>query len=172
MGIMADRLNKMVVTVSSPDGQIEGVLRDRDAVSVEFRVGTYRRYQERTLEYQLARLATLLWTGYQRGYNDAVAAATGRPVQDGRHLWDARRRAFRDAQAATVAEGMSVGERVFITNTGMLSWQVVIKDGTIAAVDEKEFAVECVSAFDRLMMDYRHKMALLRAEHYGTGRPR
>ncbi|MGH8882836.1 MAG: hypothetical protein ACRD0P_36765, partial [Stackebrandtia sp.] len=77
MGIMADRLNNMVVKVSSPDKQIEAGLRDRDAVTVTFRADSYSRYTERTLEYQLSRLATLLWTGYQRGYNDAVSEVMG-----------------------------------------------------------------------------------------------
>lgn len=168
MGIMADRLNSMVIRVSSPDGQIEGVLRDRDAVSVTFRGDTYRHYQERTLEYQMSRLATLLWTGYQRNYNAAISEVMGYPVKEERHLWDANRRRFRDEQSRTVAEGMSPGKCVYIQNTGMLSWQFVIRDGTLTEIDDQEFAAECLAAFHSLMADYRVKMARLRAEHYGV----
>lgn len=168
MGIMADRLNNMHVQVSSPDGQIQGVYRNRDDLSLSFTGSSFKHYQERTLEFQLSRLALLLWTGYQRVYDNAVSEVVGHPVKDERHTWDANRRRFREEQAKTVVQGMSDGKQVYLENTGMRNWHVVIKDGTVQTLDEEQFNTECVSAFYALMADHRMKMAALRNKHYGV----
>lgn len=168
MSIIADRLDNMDITVSSPDGNIDGRYRRRGELTLEFRGNAYERYRQHTLEHQLARLATLLWTGYQREYDTAVSEVVGHPVKDERHLWDANRRRYREAQRETAASGMSAGGRVYVENTGMLTWHVVIRDGTLGELAAAEFASECVSAFGALMNDYRSKMAALRAEHYGV----
>ena len=168
MGIMADRLDAMVINVSSPDGQVHGELRDRDAISVSFEGESYSEYTERDLERQLARLALLLWTGYQRGYDAALSEATGQPVTRSRESWDANRRRFRDAQAETVAKGMSKEGYIYVETTGMLSWQVVIRDGTLKELEETQFCEELIGAYHVMSAEYRAKMSQLRAKHFGV----
>ncbi|ADD41832.1 hypothetical protein [Stackebrandtia nassauensis] len=168
MGIMADRLASMVVKATSPDGQIEGELRDRDAVSVAFRGDTYRHYTEYSLGTQLSRLALRMWTGYQRGYDEAVAEATGRPVSRSQETWDANRRRFRQEQAATTVTGMSTDGWIYIQNTGMTSWHVVIRQGTLSKLDEDQFVAELMDAYNTMITEYRFATADLRAKHYGV----
>ncbi|WP_244615695.1 hypothetical protein [Stackebrandtia albiflava] len=166
---MADRLSSMVVDVRSPDGRIRATLRHRDELTLYFSGDAYRHYQERTLEYQLARLATLMWVDYQRQYDEAVAAVVGHPVEEDRESWNANRRRFREEQAETKASGMSPGNVVYVENVGMRNWHVVVRDGTVARVPEEEFAAECVGAFHTLMRDHADNMRRLRAKHYGPG---
>lgn len=169
MGIMADRLAAMVVKATSPDGQIEGELRDNDALSLRFLGNTYRHYTEDGLGRQLSRLALRMWTGYQRGYDEAIAAATGRPVERSMETWDANRRRFREAQATTKCTGFSTEGWVYAETTGMVSWAFVVRDGALTKLDEPGFVDEALSAYYVMNSDYRAKMRALRAEHYGAG---
>lgn len=173
MGRVADRLANMVVTASSPDGQIEGELRDNDALSLSFRGDAYRHYTEDNLGRQLSRLALRMWTGYQRGYDYAVSEGTGQPVKRTRETWDANRRRYREAQAETTSSGFSASGWVYAETTGMVSWTFVVRDGALATLDESGFVAEVLNAFHALNRDYRSKMRELRAEHYGVRfRPR
>lgn len=169
MGVMADRLAAMVVKVTSPDGQIEGELRDNDALRLSFHPGTYRTYTEDNLGRQLSRLALRMWTGYQRAYDEAIAEATGRPVERSVEEWDANRRRFRQAQAETKCTGFSTDGWVYAETVGFVSWNFVVRNGAIAKLDEGEFVAEALSAYFVMNNDYRNKMRALRAEHYGRG---
>lgn len=169
MGIMADRLAAMVVKATSPDGQIEGELRDNDALRLSFRPGAYRHYTEDGLGRQLSRLALRMWTGYQRAYDEAVAEATGRPVDRSVEEWDANRRRFRKAQAETKCTGFSTDGWVYAETTGMVSWTFVVRNGALSGLSEDEFVDQVLSAYFAMNDDYRAKMRELRAEHYGRG---
>ncbi|MFD0560155.1 hypothetical protein FB566_4149 [Stackebrandtia endophytica] len=169
MGIMADRLAAMVVKATSPDGQIEGELRDNDALRLSFRPGAYRHYTEDGLGRQLSRLALRMWTGYQRAYDEAVAEATGRPVDRSVEDWDANRRRFRKAQAETKCTGFSTDGWVYAETTGMVAWTFVVRNGALSSLSEDEFVDQALSAYFAMNDDYRTKMRELRAEHYGRG---
>jgi len=169
MGIMADRLAALVVKATSPDGQIEGELRDNDALRLSFRPGAYRHYTEDGLGRQLSRLALRMWTGYQRAYDEAVAEATGRPVERSVEEWDANRRRFRKAQAETKCTGFSTDGWVYAETTGMVSWTFVVRNGALSSLSEDEFVDQALSAYFAMNGDYRAKMRELRAEHYGRG---
>lgn len=168
MGVMADRLATMVVKATTPDGQIEGELRDRDAVGVVFRGDTYRHYTELSLGMQLSRLALRMWTGYQRGYDEAIAEATGRPVERSQETWDANRRRFREEQAETTVTGMSPDSWIYVENTGMTNWHVVIRENALTKLEEEEFVGELLGAYNNMITEYRSTMARLRAKHYGV----
>ncbi|MGH8877617.1 MAG: hypothetical protein ACRD0P_09785 [Stackebrandtia sp.] len=167
MGLMAERLDALVASASSPDGRIEGSYGSAAGASIRFLGSSYRHYTERGLEHQLSRLAILIWTAYQRGYDTTVAEVSGHPVSRSTETWDANRRRFREEQAATVAEGMSDGGLVYFQNTGMLDWHIIIRDGTLSKLDENEFVDELLSGYAALSRDYRRKMTELRTKHYG-----
>ncbi|HZE39032.1 MAG TPA: hypothetical protein VE172_09510 [Stackebrandtia sp.] len=166
MGILADRLDAMVVRVSSPDGRIAGELRNRDDITVSFPAGGFRRYTERGLEHQLSRLVLRLWTGYRRGFDTALAEALDGNPEKPRRSWDANQRRFHTAQAETVAEGMSPAECVYLRTAGMRSCDVVVRDGTVNKMDESEFVAELLGAYRAMNRDFRAKMYELRAEHF------
>lgn len=171
MGVMADQLANMRRTVSSPDGQLTAELRGNRLAGLTFQGNTYRYYTERTLERQLSRLALRLWTSYQRGYDEAITAATGEPVDRDTRTWDARRRRFRQAQAAAVSRGMSPNEWIYVETTGMVTWHVVIRDGALTALDEAAFVTEVFGAYRAMTDDYRAQVRQLRADHYGEPLP-
>lgn len=168
MGILADRLDSMVVTVSSPDGRVVGELRKRGELDVSFLGNGCRQYTERGLEHQLNRLLDSLWAEHRRGFDAALAEALGRPVEKPREPWDANQRRFEADQAETAAEGMSERACIFMKTTAMVSWDVVIRDGTLTELDDAEFVEELLSANRALHTDYHTKMARLRVKHYGV----
>lgn len=169
MGTMADQLANLHNTVYSPDGLITAELRSDQVTSLTFQEGAFRQYTERELERQLSRLALRMWTSYQRSYDEAVAAATGQAVEPSKESWDANRRRFRKAQAETVSTGMSPRRLVYFECTGMVSWQIVIRDGALTELDEAQLVAEVFGAYRAMNLDYRIKMQDLRTEHYGDG---
>lgn len=168
MGSLGEHLDTMTVRASSPDGQIEVELSGDQVESLSFRGNTYRHYTERTLESQLSRLAVRAWTGYQRSYDAAVSEAVGRPVERPRETWDANRRRFRQAQAATRSEGISANGWVYLETTGMVTWNFVIRDGALTEWDESGFVAEVLSAHQAMRRDYSKNMTLLRRKYYGV----
>ena len=168
MGIMADRLNSMVVNAASPDGMVGGAYRPTAGeVTVRFTGDGFRRYEERGLERQLAALAQRWWKGYERGYDLALAEATGRPVEHA-EPWDARQRRFREEKSETASEGMSVNESVYFHSVGLRDFKVVIRDGALEQSDEETFAKEIATGYAAMMADYRSKFAQLREKHFNN----
>jgi hypothetical protein len=171
MGIMADRLDSMVVTANSPDGQVTATVSKREQVDIEFRRGAYRRYDERTLEHQLARMATLAWIGYRRGYFEALSAANGETIRGDEEEWDANRRRFQQARAAVVAEGASPTGWIRAEATGLTHWRVRIEDGALTQLTEDEFRSEARGTVAALLMDYDEKMLALKDEFFDLNLP-
>ncbi|HZE37754.1 MAG TPA: hypothetical protein VE172_02995 [Stackebrandtia sp.] len=167
---MADRLDSMVVKVSSPDGLITGEYRpNQGGVVVDFAGDGFRRYRERGLERQLAAVAQRFWRGYRTAYDRALAEATGRPTTHGEY-WEADRRRYWAERDATSYEGMSAGECVYFHSVGLRDFNVVIRDGWLAGSTKERFAREVATGFSAMMSDYRTKLARLRDKHYGRGR--
>lgn len=165
MGVLADLLDALVVTVSSPDGQITAVLRNRRELDVSFVDGGYRKYTERSLEHQLSRLLVSLWNEHRRGCDAALAEALGHPVEKPRESWDTNERRFKAERVETVAEGMSRQKCIFMRTTALMSWDVVVRDGTLIKLDEAEFTADLLSAYRVLYPNYHAKLAELRAKH-------
>lgn len=171
MGILTDRLDNMVLRVMSPDNMIMAKVEKRFSVSLAFRPDTYASYRPTVLEHQLARLGTLVWTGYQRGYYMALSEATGQKITGPGKTWDPNRRRFREEQAATVFKAVSPGGWIRCENVGMLNWSVRLKDGALDRLDERAFVSEATETVRRLIADYRAKMIVLKDEHYGLDLP-
>jgi hypothetical protein len=163
---MSDRLDSMVVRVVSPDRRIEATLAKRDQVRLRFGPGTYRRYDERTLEHQLARLATLVWVEYRRGYFRALSEATGEVVRGDEPGGDQRRRDFQKARAETVARGTSATGCVEVEAKGLVQWRFTLQRGVLRRLTEEQFVAEYHSAVAALLGDYYTKMASLKGEFY------
>jgi hypothetical protein len=166
MGVMADRLDSMVVRAVSPDRKIEATVVSRDQVSLRFGAGTYRRYDERTLEHQLARLATLVWVEYRRGYFQALSEATGETIRGDEPEEDLQRRRFRQAQAEMVVRGVSAGGLIEVESTGLAQWRVTLERGITRRLTEEQFLSEARGAVAALLADYYMKMVSLKDEFY------
>jgi hypothetical protein len=170
MGALADQLNGMVVEATSPDGQIFARVRGQGtAVEVAFRRHAYRRYTERVLGEQLARLAALIFVGYRRGEQGIVesAFATG---GDGSDLAPERRR-YLDAVERLTAVGASDDGQLRIATRCLVTWEVAIADGTLLRLPEREFLAALLTAVRRLLSHYDAQVFALKDEIYDLGYP-
>lgn len=169
MGVFADRIATMTLRQSTPDGFIEGTLTKAEGLSVAFTERTYGHYTERGLESQLNTLCAQLRAEYQRYTAEALAAATGRPVdlyaRPGRDP-DARGHRLELERAATVLKGMSSRAMVYIEATGMERWRVLVRDGALDALTEAEFTRELAEAYQAVLDDDEETMHALRDKHY------
>src|SRR5438876_1407072 len=112
MGILADRLDRMLVAVEAPGGRARAQLSGRTDVTVSFARGYYDNTTEADLERQLTALAKLLWAARTREYEAALRDAFRHPTIGDRPVRDERDRAYREARDRLVAEGRSAGGRV------------------------------------------------------------
>lgn len=165
MGIVADRLAAMRIELSSPDGTLTGILRSSDDLTFEFGEGALRHYTERGLEHQLSVLFGRLWAAYRQARLAAVAEATGRPAEPFKP-WRANGRRYETEREETVAQGMSTGNHVFVSSTGLRRWHIVVRDGSLSAMDEADFAAEVNSGYAAMMNDWHQKLHQLRAKHF------
>lgn len=166
MGVLSDRLDRMRVQASSPDGMVTGELRNRTQVYLFFTSGNYRDYDEATLEHQLVGLARRLWAGRMKEYYAAVSEAFGETVTKESPLVSPRDVAFHEARDELVAEGRSADGRIHIAVRGMRSWTVQIKDGTLRALAEEEFAARVREAASALISDQFAKVRALKLKIY------
>lgn len=163
---MPESFDTTTVTIASPDSNIEVELGGGDRLALGFRPGSYPRYDEATLEHQLAQLGRLAWPAYLREYRRGVERA-GRLIND----WDPKRRRYRHALREIMATGASSGGNVQVTSTGFEHWRFEIRPGTLAALTEDRFVTEVESAVASLIADYESKVVLLKDDYFGFDLP-
>jgi hypothetical protein len=166
VGVLSDRLDEMRVQATSADGAIVGELRNRNEVHLTFAPGSYRRYNELTLEDQLIGLARLLWAGRMKKYYAAVSEAFGETVTGEPRPVGPRDVAYHAARDELVAEGRSADDRVHVAVQGMRRWTIRIKRGTVRALSEEEFAVRAGEAASELIRDQFSKIKELKRRIY------
>lgn len=165
MGTVREKLAGTRIELSTPDGSVTGALRTIDDLAIEVRDGGLRHYSERGLENQLSALIERLWTDYRRSRLAVVAEANGRsagPLKP----WRAEFHQYHTERYETFAEGMSLGQRVFVSGTGLRRCSIVIRDGSLSEMDETVFADEVTSGYAAMMRDWNRKLCLLRARHF------
>lgn len=155
MGIYADRMTSLTVSVVSPDNKVRAVLSRRAIVEIQFRPGSYLEYSEPALEPQLASLAGLLNAGRHRAVQMAVLEATGCDVSYGSREMDRPDRELRDRLAELEPVGLSSGRCLKLTCTGMANWRARIRPGTLLRWSEAEFGREFAGAYIGLQQAYR-----------------
>ncbi|GAA4919750.1 hypothetical protein LX16_4310 [Stackebrandtia albiflava] len=167
-----ERLNSLKVTVTSPDNQIKAHLVAGEQLTLAFRPNTYERYDEDRLSDQLAKLATLAWVGYRRGWKQAKADTRGVPVSEVEEQhWDARYRRYDEDIANLVAQGSSRSGLIQLRSKGLAYWKVRIAPGTLRQLDEPAFVRETVGAFAALQRDSKMKTTVLKDRHFGLNLP-
>jgi hypothetical protein len=165
-GTSPDQIGPNLGEPPSPDGMINGELRERTQVYLFFAPGTYRDYDEATLEQQLVGLARRLWAGRMKEYYAAVSEAFGETVTKESPPISPRDTAFHEARDELVAEGRSADGRIHIAVRGMRSWTVQIKDGTLRTLSEGELAAHVREAASALINDQLTKVRALKLRIY------
>lgn len=168
MGRYAEAMRQMHVRVTSPDGQIFGIMDGPAGGEISFAEGTYRHYTERSLERQFSALAKLLVVARRRAQREALEAATGMTAadEDPKKADDPRRRRYLEQLAELNSEGMSPRACVYLSSTGMRDFNVVIKDGTLQRLEEAELVEELRGANAALLLDQRRNAAALHKDIY------
>lgn len=169
MGRIADRLDAMTIKANSPDGTIRSTLVGRSQLSLEFTSGGYERRDERELEHQLAKLATLTWTAYFRGYTEVVTSEGMTVMAAPEDEWNSHDRRYQEELREVEGRGESKNGHVKARTLALLRWQVRIKDGAVRKLSEPEFVNEALTAAGRAIKDYRVKSTQLRKEFFGPG---
>lgn len=173
MGELADRLNSLVVRETSSDGNITVTREHRNHITLGFRPGAYRSYDETTLAGQLGELARAVRGRCQRSYYETVSDVTGQPVTAGeaeREL-DGRGRRFREAQRALHIEMASSDGWITVETEGLDHWRVRIRNGALRALSEQEFVAQGTAALGLLLNAYRDRDRELRDEFFDLKLP-
>ncbi|MFI1992064.1 hypothetical protein [Actinoplanes sp. NPDC020271] len=162
MGQLTNLIESIVVGASAPGGGVHGEYRGTGAFDLYFSTGFYGRVSESELERRLEQVARLLWTGFTR---------RKRAVHDelGIHELDddpGRDRVFYDERERIVAAGASDDGRISVSVEGMCQWRVVVTDGTVRTLAERDFLAGLGTAARRLVEDQSRQIMELRERVY------
>jgi len=172
MASIAERAASMTISVVSPDNQIRGVLKGGFTnPQLQFRPGCYPYYDERTLEHQLASLAKLMYTGYQRGYNQIIDEAGGTRTVDPRMAGSIADIGYLTELRQLTVQGASRDNIVRVRSLALMDWKVRIADGTVQAVEEERFLQYALEAARTVVQEFQYERIALVDEYYGLGNP-
>src|SRR5689334_23463224 len=160
----------MVVTVTSPDGNVSARVTNSLAVDIAFRPGTYERYDEPRLSHQLARLGVAGFVGLQRGRSEAYRRSRDLSADEladaERPSTDPRRQSYEEELRQLRAEGVSGSGAVRIRTVGMTHWEVALRPGSLRRLDERAFVAELDAALRALLNDRDVKVIIVKSDHF------
>lgn len=172
MGEIRDRREALTVRAESPDGGIRAILTGGRFQTLGFRPGRYHRYREPELEHQLARLATLLFTGHSRGMRMIKERAGVRSYDDPAMAVDATERRYLEAVRSFTATGAGRLDLVRVQTVGMLRWRCRIRPGTVTTLSEDEFVAEATAAATAARANVSRQIARIKDECFDLKRGR
>jgi hypothetical protein len=176
MASITDYLDKMVIGVSSPDGNIRATVSNYTDVAVEFAPGTFDRYEDERLGHQLARLGVTTWVAYHRGRSEAYRRSMNLTHEElaeaERPSTDPRRRAYEEQLNLIQGEGVSARGALRVHTVGMMKWTVDVEPGAVRRFGEKHFLTEIHTALHTLLADRERKIIVLKSEHFDVGIPK
>ncbi|HWS34085.1 MAG TPA: hypothetical protein VN408_15240 [Actinoplanes sp.] len=168
MSAIANELNAIVVTATSPDRRIEGRVESMQYITLRFRHDSYEQhYRHRdveTLAHQLARGATLMATTYQKARREVMAAHGFERYSTRRPPFSSRHREYLERGARLTAYGSSSEQEVRIMAIGLLDFDVRIAPGVLDRCGERDFLRLADSAAKDLQAEHRRVHAELRHE--------
>jgi hypothetical protein len=176
MASIGDYLDRMVIAVTSPDGNIRARVSNYTEVEVELDPRAFERYDEERLGHQLARLGGTTWVAYHRGrseaYKRSLELSAAELAEAEKPSEDPRRRAYEEELNNIEGEGVSTGRMVRIRTRGMTQWSVDIAPGTIRRLGRERFLAELQSAIKALLSDREMKIIVLKSQYFDLGIPR
>ncbi|MFF3228908.1 hypothetical protein ACFYV7_39395 [Nocardia suismassiliense] len=158
---LATRLDNIRVRVRAPTAEIEAELYQRTAIRLSFGRRVYASMHESELEEVLARIAKLLWVGWQREYRRALEYTT--LVIDADDSTDLKFFADRDSTEAT---GESNDQRITVSTVGMKDFSVRISPETIYQLSESQFSASVSEAAANLIQDFQTKVDEVKKRYY------
>lgn len=162
MGELAERLDNIRVRSRAPGVGIEGELRNRSEITLEFEESVYDFIDERALERALGDLARLLYAGWQRQYREAINETDLDIDPNDRHDFN-----FRDEANTIEASGEPEDGRFVLSTVGMQEFTAKVKRGTVRELREREFVSLVSEAASLLIYNYQAKIDELKVRYYG-----
>jgi hypothetical protein len=176
MASITDYLDKMVIGVSSPDGNIRATVSNYTDVAVEFVPGKFDRYDEERLGHQLARLGANTWVAYARGRSEAYRRSMNLTSEElaeaERPSTDPRRQAYEEKLNQIQGEGVSARGALRIRTVGLMQWTIDVQPGAVRRFGEKHFLAEIHTAIRSWLADRERKIIVLKSEHFDVGIPK
>lgn len=171
MSTVVDRLTRMTLNLSSPDGNLLATVDSERRASFAFDdEDDFDDYRATELSEQVAALIRAMDTGRRTGIARAYAAE-GREApeaSDSQH-WDAAQRRFREALAASQPVGASPGGLVTLAaNASLSDCRVRIDGELLERVEAATFLSELTAAYRALLADRTRQRAELIERHLRT----
>lgn len=157
-------MDRLTVTVRSPDGKIVGHLANRTHVRIEFLADSYYEYDRQSLERQLASLGKLLWVGRRRGSLRALSEVVGYEVTGREERVSDDSKEYDQRLRELELGGQSIDGHIRILCTGWQDWAFEIEDDALEELSEGQFLSELDSAVRDLLTDNAEQVSALKAE--------
>lgn len=173
MGELADRLDRVIVQETSPDGRITATQAHQNQITLQFLPGAYWRYDEPMLEDQLTALARAVRSSCRRTFYEAVSEVTGRSTtaEEAERELDGRTRRFHEAQQALQIRAGSPDGWIAAETQGLDRWHIRIKKGALRRLSEERFVAEAMAALGELLAAFRDRDRELRDEIFDLKLP-
>ena len=171
---LAEKLDGLVVEVSSPDGRIWARVRGMDgSLDVGFHGnGAYRQYSSTGLARQLVQLATATFTGYRRAEQKIVDdELDGSALRDDGIDFGPQRRRYLAALAQIAVTAASADRTITVATRGMVRWEVTVFPDTVSRLTEQAFLDRLTDTAAEVVQRYRARVALLKDDIYDLGYP-
>jgi hypothetical protein len=170
MAAIGDDLNAIDVTVTSPDGRIEGRAESLKYITMRFLYDSYESYYRdrgpELLAHQLGRGATLLAAAYQKARRQVMHAHSFERYSAVRPPDSPRHREYLERGAKLTARGSSPDQKIQVTTVALIDFQVTIAPRVLFDHDEQAFMQLAHGAMNDLRQDYERAHTELRHELY------
>lgn len=164
MGEVADRLSAMTIVTTSPDGAIIARVKAKHPDSVEFRTGAYPRYKKSDLEYQLAALARMSFTRYQKDVGRIMEDAGLDVPLDPRRARNIGQRDYLRALATLKVIGPRRDRLVVFGVNGTANFRCRLAPETLDDLDESAFVAACLTGAREFMSFFEFEKRVLRTK--------
>jgi hypothetical protein len=168
MGVYADKLAQLQVTVTSPDKSV--TLRYADhRIGIEFADSAIAHHTESTLGRQISAAARGALAGYQRGLRVAADEVL---TEDREALADIKpsplMQRYAEQRGDIAAIGRSSKDYVKVRRTSKEGIDLRIRPGALQQLSEQDLASEVCSALAAAMRDNTRQLQQLRREIFGA----
>src|SRR5512142_3522521 len=168
MAGVAEDLDNVVVTVTSPDGRIEGRVKSLRSVSLRFLFDSYERYYRHrdaeVLAHQLGRGAMLMGAAYQKARREVMLAHGFERYSVARPPYSPRHREYLERGAELTAYGSSPNAEIRVRTVGLVDFRVRIAPDVLARHDGGAFMQLAKGAMSDLQANYKRVHTELRHE--------
>lgn len=170
MAAIADDLNAIVVTVTSPDGRIEGRVESLQHITLRFVHESYEQYYRHrdaeSLAHQLGRGARLMAAAYQKARREVMRVHNFERYSTLRQPFSSRHREYLERAAKLTAHGTSPAREIQVSTVGLLDFHVSIAPDVLERHEERRFLQLADAAMTDLRADHQRAHTELRHALY------